>query len=304
MTTSQFRITYDGPALSSGEMEIRELAPALYAIGDLFEQANRVLNGTEVKVSVNVRGSFKTGSFGIDLVAAQGWADSFVKLFNSQPIVASATFLSILGFSLKEGFNGLLKLIKWIKNRPITKVEIKENIAIIFVEGQSIEVEIEVLKLLQDYKVRKALEGVVYAPLQKEGVDTFAVGPDEKQISETIDKKEALLFVAPSLADEPVEDVAYDATVQIARIEFGADENKWRFTDGETSFFAPIIDQEYLQKINQFEAIFSKGDILKVKVRKKQWLTMTGLKAEYFIEKVLSHRSAARQIKLPGTEHL
>lgn len=67
---SRFRITYDGPALESSEMDVRELAPALLAFGDLLDASTRALCGDQVRPQVNVRGSFKTGSFGIDFTLA------------------------------------------------------------------------------------------------------------------------------------------------------------------------------------------------------------------------------------------
>ena len=67
---SRFRITYDGPALESSEMDVRELAPALLAFGDLLDASTRALCGDQVRPRVNVRGSFKTGSFGIDFTLA------------------------------------------------------------------------------------------------------------------------------------------------------------------------------------------------------------------------------------------
>ena len=58
------------PALESSEMDVRELAPALLAIGDLLDASTRALCGNQVRPRVNVRGSFKTGSFGIDFTLA------------------------------------------------------------------------------------------------------------------------------------------------------------------------------------------------------------------------------------------
>jgi len=36
-SAKHFRITYDGPALASHEMDVRELAPALLAMSDLLK---------------------------------------------------------------------------------------------------------------------------------------------------------------------------------------------------------------------------------------------------------------------------
>jgi hypothetical protein len=63
MSQKTLHIAYDGPALDTHEMDVRELAPALLAFSDMFEEANAVLNGDRAKISLNVKGSFKTGSF-------------------------------------------------------------------------------------------------------------------------------------------------------------------------------------------------------------------------------------------------
>ncbi len=55
---SRFRVTYDGPALESSEMDVRELAPALLAFGDLLDASTRALCGAQVRPQVNVRGGF------------------------------------------------------------------------------------------------------------------------------------------------------------------------------------------------------------------------------------------------------
>ncbi|MBE6440990.1 MAG: hypothetical protein E7022_01495 [Desulfovibrio desulfuricans] len=64
MSQKTLHIAYDGPALDTHEMDVRELAPALLAFSDMFEEANAVLNGDRAKISLNVKGSFKTGSLG------------------------------------------------------------------------------------------------------------------------------------------------------------------------------------------------------------------------------------------------
>jgi len=47
MSRASFSIAYDGPPLREGVMGVRDLAPALLAVGQLFDAANTVLNRDE-----------------------------------------------------------------------------------------------------------------------------------------------------------------------------------------------------------------------------------------------------------------
>jgi hypothetical protein len=42
--SAKFHIIYDGPALSSNEMDVKDLAPSLIALAEVFEEANENLN--------------------------------------------------------------------------------------------------------------------------------------------------------------------------------------------------------------------------------------------------------------------
>ena len=46
MSTSHFGIAFEGPAFDDGEIDVRDLAPALLALGDVIQAANHALNGS------------------------------------------------------------------------------------------------------------------------------------------------------------------------------------------------------------------------------------------------------------------
>ena len=42
MAELAFDLEYDGPALASHEMDVKRLAPALFATAELFQEMNRI----------------------------------------------------------------------------------------------------------------------------------------------------------------------------------------------------------------------------------------------------------------------
>ena len=76
-------------------------------------------------------------------------------------------------------------------------------------------------------------------------------------------------------------------------------DNKWRFSDGGSPFYASILHEEFLDRVLQSEESFTAGDILRVHIKKKQWLSGETMKSEYEITEVHEHQKAGVQLKLP-----
>lgn len=296
MKKEHFRISYDGSALTTHEMEVRSLAPALLALGDLIESANRVINGEKSQVSVSVKGSFKTGSFGIDIQTAQSVASQVVDFFTGKEITALATLLALLGFSGKDAANGLLSAVRWIRGRKISKVESTSENTKIYIGDDELILENEVFALLRDIAVRKALQGVIYEPLQQDGVDTFACGIDT-DFTAIIHDDEAIYFALPEFEPEPLNDSVAERWVLIESPSF-KDGNKWKLTDGQSSFFAVIEDLDFLSGINDGSIRFGKGDWLKVSLQTVQALSGQKLSTEFFVLKVFEHKRGGEQLRL------
>ena len=57
-----FKISYDGPAVESGSMPVRDLAPALMSLSQLFEDVNREVQEQDVDITLRFT-SVGKGSF-------------------------------------------------------------------------------------------------------------------------------------------------------------------------------------------------------------------------------------------------
>lgn len=297
MSKASFNVLYDGPALANSEMDVRELAPALLALGELLEEANAVINHGRAQLSVQVKATFKTGCFGIELDVVQSLLQAAQSLFAHESVATAKELLEWLGL-IGSTAGGLLWLIKKVKGRKINQVVLLDNGKVkIVLDNEAIEAEEKILELYRQFRVRSALEGVL-KPLESEGIDTFAV-TDLKQTKRFIEvtKQERGYFKTPEPEAEPLSDDEFDVNLQIVSISF-QDGNKWRFSDGASVFYADMLDESFAAQVAASAASFTKGDILKVRLRRIQSLSGEAFKTDYSVLKVLEHRKAAAQLRM------
>lgn len=294
----RFHLVYDGPALEEHRMDVRALAPALLAMGDLVERANLILNGDQVKVSVDVHASFKSGSFGIDMDLAQSLWQKVLDLAGSNPASSMATICALLGFSARDAMGGVVQVIRWLRGRGVTRIEPLDNgVVRLYVNDEHFDTEERVVKLVQDYKLRKALEGVIADPLEREGITSVSTVEDNKVVVH-IERLESGYFKAPAPQDEALSEDTYTASLQVLNLAF-QDGNKWRFTEGGGStFHAVVLDEAFLKRVQLNQEQFSKDDIIRATVRRTQKVTKDGLRADYEVLQVLEHRSATPKVQL------
>lgn len=167
MSETEIQVVYEGEAVQAGTMDVRELTPALLAFGDLFEEANHLLNGDRARVAVNVRSDFQRGSFHVTLDVAQTLAAQVQGLLLGQGIQAANSLITLI-----LGTEGLFRLVKWLKKRRPRTVVLESGRVRLSIENKYMEVPGEVAKLFNSTNVRRSAYGAV-RPLTREGIDHF-----------------------------------------------------------------------------------------------------------------------------------
>lgn len=292
--SAKFTIAYDGPAVKNGEMDVRDLAPALLAVGQLFDAANVALYGQEAKpISVKVSAT-QAACFEIDLVAMGGLWDQAKLLLSGE----SATAIANLMAFITVGSGSLFALIKFLRGKNPDKVEeIGAGQIKITFGSEVLIVPLELLRLYRDVQVRKAIEKLVEEPLAKEGIDSFKIMDAKKVTSTEVAKNEASYFIAPIPNDNILLNQSIRAAYSIVSLAFKED-NKWRLFDGNNQINATISDEDFLGRVDKSQIRFAKGDILICEVTVEQVQSASGLKTNYTVTKVIEHKPALRQLDI------
>ncbi|MPZ43026.1 MAG: hypothetical protein GEV05_06435 [Betaproteobacteria bacterium] len=298
---ARFSIVYDGEDVAEGAIDAKDLAPALLALAELFDEAHDLALPPEVQIRLRVRAGFEQGSFEVSLELATFY-QQIVSLFGSSEASAWANLFQILGISgvLGTGF-GLFQLIKHGRGRRTTSVTVEhtERVKITFEgDAEPVSVDRRVWELFKNLRARKAVERIV-EPLKSRGIDLFKVRHKGKDTVE-VTRDDFPAFVAPTEHEGETISVT-DTRVTIVAPSF-EEENKWRVSDGSRTIYVAIEDEAFMHAVQSGEAAFRKNDILHVKLQIRQWIELGKLKAIYSIVQVIRHERGPEQGKLLGDD--
>lgn len=268
----EIELAYDGSAVADGTMDVRDLAPALFAVGDLFEVTNLVFNGRASTVAVNLR-AIRSGSFDMVLQVLMDMAGSFMS--SGVPDGWKSVWeLRDLLF----GPNGVIGAI--LPNKPDQPVNR------------------DVQRLLDNDAVRQPIEEIV-RPLRRTGIHTLNIFVGG-QHTFTINQygTEALPDLSAALPGEskPWEtrlEVADTATVELEVIRPALrGKGAWRFSDGVSEFSATMRDEEFRQSVVDQGTQFANGDTLLCDLRTVHRRPRRGVRTRYYVMRVWEHRRA------------
>lgn len=306
--TETIRIAYDGPALANGAMDIKDLAPALLAFADLVKRANTVIGNKRPIDILLTADDIHKGSFDISMQLVYSTLEQ-AKLFTGFMEESGLNALiEVLGFGssiISGGVYGVFQLIKALKNRKVSNVQQDANTGVTMItlsDGTQIKTTAQTLNVFVDHEVRKNIESVI-RPLRKSGIDSFEFRKpykiEDKNALFSIQKDEIEYFDSPKLETVEVPDniTEQELIVRIVSVVFEKNQ-KWRFSDGESSFWAKIDDEEFWSRVQEGNLAFRDGDQLKVKIQSVQKITNNNLTTEKVIVKVIDAIHKPTQIKL------
>lgn len=283
----RFHVVYDGAALAEHRMDVRDLAPALVAIADLFTAVNKEVNDDKAEVRVAVNATFKAGSFGIDLIAAQHLLDQIKDIFAGGAASAVCNAYTIMQLVGLTGDGGLIGFLRTLKGRRPVRIEQAGEVSRVWItETESVKVENQVIRLYRSKVVRTSLEKTL-SPLERDGIDDFGVVINDR-VALDIRSDELGSFASSNDEEEIVSDATSRKVLLIESPSF-KDGNKWKVHDGSSQFYASLEDAEFLAKIDAGER-FGKGDVLIVDLRQTQSIIGAKLTTDFRIVKVIEHR--------------
>lgn len=280
MADLAFELEYDGPALATHEMDVRELAPALISTADLFQELNRRLYPVAPPLAVNVRAT-DGGSFLVQLKIVY---DSVINTLAADEATAGANLtamLTVVG-ALMRYARRLLRSEQVSQSPHPTEPGV---VVIGFADGTTLEIPEAVLSVRNNLYVQRSLSEIVQ-PVERPGVDIVRLRQEGITIGE-VPKADVTAFEAPSgpLPRDtfPPEERTTYLTIHTA----GFHTNRWRLWDGQSLVWAPISDESFIRRLDSGTLRVGKLDLLHCRIREERWRDQTGLHREVVVLEVL-----------------
>lgn len=308
MSSADAMIAYTGPAVDAGEMDVRELAPALLALGEMCQEAARVLNGPEASLRVVLRANPDKGSFELVIGTVLSWKDTLLSVVNSPEYRNAKEILEALGLINAAGTamaGGVFWLVKKFKGAPIppgVSVQGNNNVVLV-INGERVQVTPDMLKLYASPAVLAAADQVI-EPVRHPGITGFeARRPSTReplvQIGDAdteafrVARVRAVGFLA---TDDEVPMTRRDVVLEVIKPAFHRG-HRWMLTDGSAKYGVDMRDEAFWQRVDRGES-FAKGDRLTVSLWTRTKTVEGLLKAEYFVDAVLAHVPRPRQLDM------
>jgi hypothetical protein len=302
-------IRYDGPALAGHEMDVQDLAPALLALADIIQFANRKFNGDQAEMRVLVNADVEQKCFMLDVSLVQSLLEQAKTFFGQDGVKTAKEIAEWIGL-ISGGGVGLFQLLKFMRHKDDseTKFQITQEtgstIVTIIGDGNSITVPIQTYQLAQE-KIIVDRAKAVMKPLEKAGYESLAFLDGEFEIFEVTESEASEIVSAPAeplgpLPTESVSQIRGKVRIKSAQYEGGA---KWALLWNGRAIDAEMADKaaEWVTDFQENRVSAPPNSVLDVTMTETVKLDDQGLavgKPVYQVQNVHSVTPPPQQIGL------
>lgn len=275
MSRESLGLKYTGFALEAGLMDVRDLAPALLAFGDLCEQANYEVNGTQTRASVQIKG-VAPGSFTIIFVVSVTPLAAVATLlglkFATDPLGTAKEVLDLV----KSGID-LVKTVIGKDGKIVSATQIADGITqLTIVHTGTIEQKVthDISDRLYSYISRRSVQRDyrdMVAPLKSEGIDGLKLQEGgavvESITTDDIATFDALPALLPNEREELKEQTStIDKWLTVVTISSDGRSN-WRLTDGKKSYSVKVDNHALLEAAKEGRSGIEPGFTVLAKIQ-------------------------------------
>lgn len=283
MVAEHFDVTFDGPALEQHTMNVRDLAPALIALADAFQDAQGVLTPQSRRANLEIN-TTREGSFAVDLILNSNLAEQAADFLAGRGMTATANVGGLVGLVMLA-----LEGIKWLGNRSYTaQPDQNGQIQITTASGDSITMPADSVRLIESGSFRRNTAQFV-SPLTADGVTSVVMRSRGSGAIVRVDRDDLPAFGAPPIGETVVSDNTVQQVVTVDSVPF-RETLLWRLNDGSASITATMNDRSFRDRIRRRAVQFGEGDKLRAEIRTVQTMDAAGLlTTRRSIERVIEH---------------
>ena len=299
-------IRFDGPALAGHDMDVQDLAPALLALADVIQIANRTFNGSQTSIRVLVNADVAQRCFMIDLSLVQSFLDQAKGFLGSDNVKTAYDIAQWVGL-LGSGSIGLFQLLKFLRGAKETgnplhiEADGTGNV-IVTGSGNTVVIPQQVYQLAQEAKAVEKAKAVL-RPLETEGYETLSFLEGDNGVFE-VNSEEAQGIA--ELASQPLSELPSESVSQIrgqVRIKSAQHEGnaQWGFLWNGRTISAEMVDAavEWVRDFQTNRVDAPPNSILDVSMLETAQLDAQGLilgKASYSVTAIHNVTRPSNQI--------
>ena len=313
-----FNLTFDGPAVDDGAMDVHSFAPSILAFADLLVATNKVLNEDRAKVNVTLQaigpGSFDI-SLGLDLglldQARQLLGDLNTRIQDADTLLKYLFGIGAAGVAGVRVVNSLWELYDRISRRRIERGQEVRDDAQSYVPYTRVnvagDVNVTIINVAEPvdrlYRTPAISDSIpkVFKPLEEDGIDSLKIG-EQGEWERRITSEEAARALPLNYGNEDiVTSIEMEQVLSVYQLTL-AGNYVWRFNDGDATFTAKMADEAFAERV-AIEGGLTVRDQLRVRIRYVQKRGQDGnLKMERTVLEVIEHIRPPQQLSLNAEE--